>query len=812
MIVAQYSPTMQAESAKSQADAALEQAKAALASHQGGSAMRKNAAEADLTRVLTLARNHAAVTGPDAGVWMAAYNQMAELVRKAKLSNLLETRASTRERPARKPRTEDEAAVPVGDRKRRAEEALQEATVEALGSMMGVAVGSLPAAEAPAEASRSSPALLNIMRTAFGSGKQFHEMDQITVSLYGLIWKLAPGDRHAFLSFYHQRMFPEQGTTPVLLASDAGVLAKWVLELFQYTNGVHSTLARVSFHTRYLNPAVLSPHGQRYLLKFIEQLFGAAAQHTGGATDDLVLRMPNKAAIAAVNAAVWDAYKNAPPVAAPVAATDNSDAFDIQEAGQIQQTPASVRKVKIGARAAGLLAATTSYDFEVWIEYDALTVALYRALVLARFKDWLAGAATVPSTVPEASRPDEQRRLDRFHADRIEFASLLQQFKSAVARQRRTGQLLMTEASETALLAELESIETDFVGMYSGRADLLRYLLSQLTGPTPRPDTANHLIVRGEPGTGKTSIADRLRNIMLATGLIEQPTLRAWTQVSASYTGSISEEEHRQLANETIVPGVSAAALRAFTGKATYDALAAARYVQSNTADTVYRPSDFDSTYTGGQTRQFSLAVLRTLGSLMVIDEAYGLANKQYQVVLDLLVQLITDLKLHWGTVLMGYEDRMDALIASGNEGLDRRYAARITLVPYTGLELTAIMIHTALRSTTAVLAPSVVAMEQTLANADWQQEIDVRLDELHAAVAPYAMRPESGAHSPANLFGVSNAGGAGEAFRALSIEARASDSPLCFITGAVADRVMKDRVTRGAPFGRWSSAQPAPV
>jgi hypothetical protein len=186
------------------------------------------------------------------------------------------------------------------------------------------------------------------------------------------------------------------------------------------------------------------------------------------------------------------------------------------------------------------------------------------------------------------------------------------------------------------LLAELDAL----VGLAEVKADvrrltsLLRIQRLREERGMPTLETSHHLVFTGNPGTGKTTVARLLSQILRALGIVSR--------------GHLVETDRSQLV---------------------------AGYV--------------------GQTATRTRAVMESaLGGTLLIDEAYALARGSEQdfgrEAIDTIVKFMEDHRDDLAVIAAGYPDEMAVLIAA-NPGLQSRFTRTIHFPDYTTEELVAI-------------------------------------------------------------------------------------------------------------------------
>ncbi len=243
----------------------------------------------------------------------------------------------------------------------------------------------------------------------------------------------------------------------------------------------------------------------------------------------------------------------------------------------------------------------------------------------------LAHAAASVDLVPS---PDEIAAIDRYRN------VLLSTMDGAGVA--RPGEQLPAEPDEGAprpleeLLAELDAL----VGLDEVKADvrrltsLLRIQQLREERGLPTLETSHHLVFTGNPGTGKTTVARLLSQILRALGIVSK--------------GHLVETDRSHLV---------------------------AGYV--------------------GQTAERTRTIMESaLGGTLLIDEAYALArggeNDFGREAIDTIVKFMEDHRDDLAVIAAGYPDEMATLI-DANPGLRSRFTRTIHFPDYTTAELVSI-------------------------------------------------------------------------------------------------------------------------
>jgi hypothetical protein len=320
---------------------------------------------------------------------------------------------------------------------------------------------------------------------------------------------------------------------------------------------------------------------------------------------------------------------------------------------------------------------------------------------------------------------------------------------------------------------------------------------------------------------------------MTVLRLVSRPSLGVYRAIAEQMKKSSSEGQEKDI-QATKVPGVDASFWARqepglqFALQAAVNGGSASRTGGGRPPS--YSPSSFESVFTGGRTVLFLQALLRTVGSVMIVDEAYGLADKEFEGLVNTLVFWATECKLQWGTVLLGYADQMERFLSTANPGLRRRYDTTIEFGHYTAAELTAIFCARALASDNTTLVAlgeeDFVTMARERDDDALRAMAHAMFDEFYRKIAPHGMR---GDWTSRNVFGRtidgvfrgSNAGAAEMLFAdaasnqstrftgpeggaaAMMLEEDLSPAPaMYFITPAHVDACISGRLKVSRPYG----------
>ena len=667
----------------------------------------------------------------------------------------------------------------------------------------------------------------------------FRDMAMQTRALYDQLWLLTYAQRRTFLTNVNRFV---RGPVSSLTVADGVELSAWIVELFKLTYRVPDAVrpVQLEFSGRYFNPQNTSQSCQLVLVDLINEFFDPAATHSGGVSSGLVLMAPRYDRIDAFTEGLRreafaepvamvsanpgedsddddDDDDDEPLVFAPPSSSSSSSSAAAVPSDDRFQLPLSLFQERDSDPVQFLL--DPSDLDHVRVSRRVLYLAIHSRRLRNAVDGWMvrSGRQLPPTDAKnfflENQRSTEEADIDKVIAERERYAQVERDFMDAVNEQRLNGRLQMDQRHYRLLVDYLATLNYYYVGLYGAKADLLDYLKRQLTGPQPRAKTANHLVITGEPGTGKTEIGALFGRIMVLTGLVDAPTLRSYEVIGRTFQRNVSIEEQNAIL-ATALPDKVPGGLKSHMSDASFFALkAAAKYTNAHASTDVYEPGSFESSFEGGRVAMFMLAAFRGLGGTTIIDEAYGLGEPRFHDVVDQLVGLITDLGTQWSTMLLGYDDAIRAFFASGNQGLERRYDVTVRFGNYRAIELVAIFVARVAASDNVTLFGGSLRDLDALAALDDDdyrvtQTLNGILDAVYEAILPWTSR---GAGQGNNLFGRSNVGAVLKMISFLASEGAEEVDPnssIFFIRPENIYGKLEQRYRAGKPFGTWTATR----
>ena len=265
--------------------------------------------------------------------------------------------------------------------------------------------------------------------------------------------------------------------------------------------------------------------------------------------------------------------------------------------------------------------------------------------------------------------------------------------------------------TQRSMLQYKEYLENRFVGMFGGKRHLFDYITGAMNSQV-RHETANHLLVMGEPGTGKTSMAQRMGAFMEREHLIQPRSYAELSRMAMLYWQRLTSDDRQTLLNNigAVVPHSIMNILNALPDggdkeKRTAMVLSDVSMARQRGLPNVYVPDDLIGQYTGWTEILTMRAIIAN--GMLIIDEAYLFSRKDVRdrdTVLGQITATITMQGLSFGSALLGYEEEVIDMLRQSNEGLLSRYSTRIRFGAYTPRELAAIFVLAMIKHNDAVL------------------------------------------------------------------------------------------------------------
>ena len=408
----------------------------------------------------------------------------------------------------------------------------------------------------------------------------------------------------------------------------------------------------------------------------------------------------------------------------------------------------------------------------------------------------------------QACNPHEPEEFEMAveHAD---CESKLREFSAEVDHKvdpSSTGNI--SPAERIAIMQAINNLMSNFRGNYTGKAKFVQYLTRQL-GASVREPTSNHILVVGEPGTGKTSMISEVASIMMLCRLILPPTFsltmdlaqtvytlmdtesretytniarsmgflpkKDFDDTSADKDGGGDDDDDKPIAPSKgkAKKGVSVRETGAALSKLPFlSSLSGSRAIELRQAlivlaslpqtsvPVIIEPSNLIGQYQGQTNYHTVRAIFLTLGACLIVDEAYQLLSQQQEMgaTLGQFNTYITKLGKHWASALVGYPDEIIQTVRVANPGLESRYATTILFPSFKPRELSAILGD---RVNSSDSLPQFyygmrVADFMALADEDLDTHVVVYMSQINNVMLRYGSRQLS--RLPRNVFGGSNA------------------------------------------------------
>lgn len=248
----------------------------------------------------------------------------------------------------------------------------------------------------------------------------------------------------------------------------------------------------------------------------------------------------------------------------------------------------------------------------------------------------------------------------------------------------------LTIRNDKQIIIELEYLRHEIVGMYEAKKKLMYFMFSFFMGGGKLSATGLNVVLGGNPGTGKTSIAEVFSKLAVLLGWIQRPSKEflVLKELDEAIERNASKTEAKP---EYKTPFPERPSESPYNTKTIEELIPSdrRRYLLVTSRE------DFVAGWLG-QTALRTLSVIRSsVGMVLFIDEAYSIApspDDTYGLeALNTLVNWIPRLGAERLSVYMlaGYVDRLRNDFFRRNEGLESRFPLIFILPNYTPSQLT---------------------------------------------------------------------------------------------------------------------------
>lgn len=260
--------------------------------------------------------------------------------------------------------------------------------------------------------------------------------------------------------------------------------------------------------------------------------------------------------------------------------------------------------------------------------------------------------------------------------------------------------------NDNQLALELIYLKDEVIGLYEVKSRIIASLLSAWTGGARASATGMNIVLGGNPGTGKTSVAAVLSKITTLMGWITRPPSNHRIVIelnNAIEKFEIESGKKERLPEEPSSP-ISLRARRIEIERERRKTLTKERYgiIPKDREDYyVFTSREHYVAGFAGQTTLRTLTTLRdALGKFLFIDEAYSLITgpgDEFGIeILNVLVNWIPRIgEARLGLfAIAGYVDRLKKDFFRGNEGLQSRFPLIYVLPNYTPVQLSRVFLR----------------------------------------------------------------------------------------------------------------------
>lgn len=359
------------------------------------------------------------------------------------------------------------------------------------------------------------------------------------------------------------------------------------------------------------------------------------------------------------------------------------------------------RRLERAAFALQMPDASLDHDGPLMISFDVTPIeaAIYNRRVEQATEEWLHSPSPpkLPLHPSDNSWALTMSIVDEYQQYERAKDALIDAIDKKIAQRGS----IITSATKERIIRALNDLSANFVGMYRARAAMLSILTSQIKAGQREP-YANHFLVVGEPGTGKTETSMLFGAMLVDLGLVTPPAVDKMLQLFGGALGRMGEntiEEYRRKYNNFFAGDDERRQVFSEFFEGTQEDVMVALFNKTQPyygKVTKTTPDELVGAFQGQTEVRVEDMIMRTVGGAMIVDEAQTIGAKPQDgvTILNAFNATITELGTAWASFLLGYEEEIKRMFTAINPGLNSRYTQTIRMTNYNPRELTAIMIR----------------------------------------------------------------------------------------------------------------------